>query len=126
MKQIFAALAAAVVIAASSGAFAMSPTKSMETGLGTVLTDSKGMTLYTFKKDTAGKSVCNGKCATAWPPLMADADAMTEGDYSVITRDDGSKQWAYKGMPLYGWFKDTKPGDTTGHGFKGIWDVARP
>ena len=91
-----------------------------------ILVDHNGMTLYTFKKDTAGKSVCNGKCATAWPPLMADADAMTEGDYSVITRDDGSKQWAYKGMPLYGWFKDTKPGDTTGHGFKGIWDVARP
>tara|TARA_B100000427_G_scaffold299877_1_gene281879 strand:- start:645 stop:1025 length:381 start_codon:yes stop_codon:yes gene_type:complete len=126
MKQIFAALAAACVIATSSGAFAMSPAQSMNTDLGPVLADSKGMTLYTFRKDKPGKSVCNGQCAALWPPLTAADGAMADGDYSVITRDDGSKQWAYKGMALYGWVKDKKPGDTTGNGVKGIWDVARP
>jgi len=89
---------------------------------------SNGMTLYTFDKDTAGsgKSVCNGQCATNWPPLMAaDADAAS-GDYSLVTRDDGKKQWALKGKPLYYWIKDTKPGDTTGEGVMGAWHVAKP
>ena len=76
--------------------------------------DAKGMTLYTFDKDSGGKSACNGPCATNWPPLMAGADAKAAGDWTVITRDDGSKQWAYKGKPLYTWVKDTKPGDNDG------------
>ena len=95
---------------------------------GGVLVGSNGMTLYTFDKDTAGsgKSVCNGQCATNWPPLMAaDADAAS-GDYSLVTRDDGKKQWALKGKPLYYWIKDTKPGDTTGEGVMGAWHVAKP
>jgi predicted lipoprotein with Yx(FWY)xxD motif len=93
-----------------------------------VLTGPNGMTLYTFDKDTAGsgKSVCNGPCATNWPPLMAtDADKAT-GDYAIITRDDGTKQWAIKGKPLYYWVKDTKPGDKTGDGFNKVWQVAKP
>jgi len=95
---------------------------------GGVLVGLNGMTLYTFDKDTAGsgKSVCNGQCATNWPPLMAaDADAAS-GDYSLVTRDDGKKQWALKGKPLYYWIKDTKPGDTTGEGVMGAWHVAKP
>jgi predicted lipoprotein with Yx(FWY)xxD motif len=87
------------------------------------------MTLYVFDRDTAGsgKSVCNGPCATNWPPLMAKANAAPTGDWSVVTRDDGSKQWAYKGRPLYFWAKDTKPGDKTGDGFlNNSWHVARP
>jgi len=95
---------------------------------GGVLVGSNGMTLYTFDKDTAGsgKSVCNGQCATNWPTLMAaDADAAS-GDYSLVTRDDGKKQWALKGKPLYYWIKDTKPGDTTGEGVMGAWHVAKP
>jgi len=68
-----------------------------------VLTNEAGMTLYTFDKDAAGsgKSVCNGPCAKNWPPLMAAADASASGDYSIVTRDEGGKQWAYKGKPLY-------------------------
>ena len=65
------------------------------------MTDAKGMTLYTFDKDAGGKSMCNGPCATNWPPLMAGADAKPSGDMTIITRDDGAKQWAYKGKPLY-------------------------
>lgn len=93
-----------------------------------VLTGANGMTLYTFDRDTAGsgKSVCNGPCAGNWPPLMAAAGAAGSGDYSVITRDDGGKQWTFKGKPLYFWAKDQKPGDKTGEGFNNIWRTARP
>jgi predicted lipoprotein with Yx(FWY)xxD motif len=99
------------------------PTKVMDG----VLTNSAGMTLYTFDKDTAGggKSVCNGPCAASWPPLLAAADAKARGDFSIITRDDGTKQWAYKGKPLYLWVKDSKPGDRTGDGFNNAWRLAR-
>jgi predicted lipoprotein with Yx(FWY)xxD motif len=93
-----------------------------------VLVDAKGMTLYTFDKDPAnsGKSECVAQCAKAWPPLMAPSDAKAMGEYSVITRADRMKQWAYKGKPLYTWVKDTKPGDMTGDGFRNVWRVARP
>ena len=90
-----------------------------------ILTDAKGMTLYTFAKDTAGVSNCNGNCAKNWPPLSAAADATAMGDWTVVTREDGIKMWAYKGMPLYGWIKDAKPGDTTGDGVgNGAWKIA--
>ena len=91
-----------------------------------VLTGPNGMTLYTFDKDMAGKSTCNGPCATNWPPLMAAETDKASGDYSVITRDDGKKQWAMKGKPLYYWVKDMKPGDKTGDGFNKVWQVAKP
>ena len=87
-----------------------------------------GMTLYTFARDTegSGKSACNGPCATNWPPLMAPDSAKPMGAYTVVTRDDGKKQWAYKGWPLYYWVKDTKAGDSTGDGVTGVWKIARP
>jgi predicted lipoprotein with Yx(FWY)xxD motif len=93
-----------------------------------VLVNADGMTLYTFDKDAggSGKSTCNGPCAANWPPLTARADAKAYGDWSIITRDDGGKQWAYKGKPLYGWIKDQKPGDRTGDGFNNAWRLARP
>jgi predicted lipoprotein with Yx(FWY)xxD motif len=93
-----------------------------------MLTNTAGMTLYTFDNDPAGggKSVCNGPCAANWPPVMAAADAKPSGDYTIVTRDDGAKQWAYKGKPLYLWAKDQKPGDKTGDGFNNVWQVAKP
>lgn len=93
-----------------------------------ILVGPNGMTLYTFDKDVAGsgKSVCNGPCATNWPPLMAAKDDSASGDFSTITRDDGSKQWALKGKPVYYWVKDSKPGDKTGDGFNSVWQVAKP
>ena len=93
-----------------------------------ILTGPNGMSLYTFDRDTAGsgKSVCNGPCATNWPPLMAGDMDKGSGDYSVITRDDGKKQWAFKGKPLYYWVKDAKPGDRTGDGVNKVWQLARP
>ncbi|MBC7780661.1 MAG: hypothetical protein H7125_11230 [Proteobacteria bacterium] len=91
-----------------------------------VLVDAKGMTLYTFDKDPMGKSVCNGGCAKNWPPLMATASDKSSGDYSVVTREDGSLQWAMRGKPLYTWIKDTKPGDRTGDRVGNTWSIARP
>lgn len=93
-----------------------------------VLVGPNGMTLYTFDRDTAGsgKSVCNGPCATNWPPLMASEMDKPAGDYTVVTRDDGKKQWAVKGKPLYYWIKDTKAGDKTGDGVQNVWHVVKP
>jgi len=103
------------------------PAKVADTAKGKALVDGKGMTLYVFDRDSAGKSACNGPCATNWPPLMASGDAKASGDWSVVTRDDGAKQWAYKGKPLYTWARDTKPGDTTGDGVNNnTWHIATP
>jgi predicted lipoprotein with Yx(FWY)xxD motif len=57
---------------------------------------------------------------------MALEDAKATGEFTVIVRDDGKKQWAFKGKPLYYWAKDTKPGDKTGDGFNKVWQVAKP
>jgi predicted lipoprotein with Yx(FWY)xxD motif len=103
------------------------PAQTTQTAMGPALADSRGMTLYTFDRDAAGKSNCTGKCAENWPPLKADGTSQPSGNWSVVTRDDGSKQWAYKGKPLYGWVKDQKPGDTTGNGVNNnTWHVAQP
>ena len=59
-------------------------------------------------------------------PSRASATDKARGDYSVITRDDGQLQWAFKGKPLYHWAKDSKPGDRTGDGFNQVWHLARP
>jgi predicted lipoprotein with Yx(FWY)xxD motif len=92
-----------------------------------VLTDAAGMTLYTFDKDSGGKSACNGPCAANWPPLIASAGSKAADDYSIIAREDGSEQWAYNGKPLYRWSKDQKPGDKTGDGLlNNQWHVAKP
>ena len=92
-----------------------------------VLTDKAGMTLYTFDKDTenSGKSVCNGNCANNWPPLAASVNDKPGGFWSIVTRDDGSLQWAYKGKPAYRWNKDQKPGDMTGDGFGNSWRIVK-
>ena len=100
--------------------------KTVDIGGKQVFTDANGMTLYTFDKDTQGngKSVCNGDCAVKWPPLMAAADAVDEGEFTVVTRDDGTKMWAHEGWPLYYWYEDTAAGDTKGDGVGGVWHLA--
>jgi predicted lipoprotein with Yx(FWY)xxD motif len=127
MKPFFACAASLTVLllAGYAGiASAQTPAK-MADGM---LTDSAGMTLYHFDKDTAGsgKSACNGPCETNWPPLTAADSDKASGDYSIVTRDDGKKQWAYKGKPLYTWKKDQKPGDKSGDGVNNVWHVAKP
>jgi predicted lipoprotein with Yx(FWY)xxD motif len=98
--------------------------KTADIGGKTVLTDANGMTLYTFDKDTAGVSNCYDQCATNWPPAMADAAAAADGDFTIVDRTDGTKMWAYKGLPLYLWKNDAKPGDVTGDGVGGVWHTA--
>jgi predicted lipoprotein with Yx(FWY)xxD motif len=117
--RLLAALSCALVLAACAG----TPAR-ME---GNALVGATGMTLYTFDRDAAnsGKSVCNGPCAANWPPLMASDAAKPTDGYTVIVRDDGKKQWAFKGKPLYFWAKDQKPGDKTGDGFNNVWHIAR-
>lgn len=102
--------------------------------VGSYLTGADGMTLYIFTKDTAGdgKSVCNGGCATNWPPLVVASldqvkvDSGATGALALATRDDGTKQVTYKGLPLYYFAADKAAGDTTGQGVGGVWFVAAP
>ncbi len=109
------------VVAFSGVAFAQAPAKMA----GGVMTDSAGMTLYSFDKDAGGKSSCNGPCAAIWPPLLVAGDAKASGEWTIVTRDDGTKQWAFKGKPIYKYSKDTKAGETTGDGFNGVWHAVK-
>ncbi len=90
------------------------------------LMDANKMTLYVFDKDSKGVSNCYDACAEKWPPLLGEKGMKLPHGYSLIERKDGTLQIAYKGMPLYLWFKDHNPGDMTGDGVKGVWHVARP
>ena len=102
------------------------PATTGETSKGKALVSGAGMTLYTFDRDTTGTSNCNDQCATKWPPLGAAADAKPSGDWSIVTRADGSKQWAYKGKPIYSYYKDGNPGDAGGDGVNNVWHIAAP
>lgn len=106
-------------------AFAQNPGATASTSKGAVLVDDKGMTLYTYDKDSSGKSACLGQCLVQWPAYLAPADAKPNGNWSLIGRREG-KQWAYKGKPLYLWQDDKKPGDVTGDGVNNVWRLARP
>ena len=108
---------------ASGVAMAAAPIKTV----GGMLVNTAGMTLYTFDNDTAGsgKSACNGPCAALWPPLMAGANDQPSGNYTLVTRDDGAKQWAYKGKPVYFYKPDTKAGDRTGDNFRDVWHIIK-
>lgn len=89
-----------------------------------MLVDASGMTVYTFDKDAAnsGKSACSGACASNWHAVQA-GDAPLVAPWSAITREDGTKQLAYKGKPLYTFVKDKKAGDKAGDKFKDMWHV---
>ncbi|MGA5272040.1 SCO0930 family lipoprotein [Streptomyces lydicamycinicus] len=100
--------------------------------IGTVVADSKGMTLYRFDKDTPdpAKSNCNGSCATTWPPVPADGATAPAGidksKLGSVTRADGVKQLTIAGWPAYRYIKDTKAGDTKGQGVGGTWNALAP
>ena len=91
-----------------------------------ILVDAAGRTVYTFDKDAAnsGKSACSGPCAALWPPVVVGLTQPVV-PYSVISRDDGSKQITYQGKPLYLYASDQKLGDRLGDGFKDIWHVVK-
>jgi len=103
--------------------------------LGEILVGPTGMTLYTFRNDADGNSNCNGGCAANWPPLVGGFDPAgilpalgdgVSGEVTLFERADGGAQVVLDGMPLYYWRNDFVPGDATGDGVGGNWDVARP
>ena len=122
MKALLIAAALAVF---ATVAVAADPPAKVTAG---VFVSPKGMTLYTFDKDVAGsgKSACNGQCAFNWPPLAAPSDAQPQGNFSLIQREGGGLQWAYKGKPLYTFIGDANPGDNNGKGVNGVWQIATP
>jgi predicted lipoprotein with Yx(FWY)xxD motif len=103
-------------------------------GLGQILVDSQGNTLYLFQKDTGTKSECSGACASAWPPLRVSGkpSAGTGANASMLgttPRSDGKPQVTYNGHPLYLFSGDSKPGDTSGQGvnaFGALWYAVSP
>lgn len=103
------------------------PARYVLTKQGLKLVDLKGMTLYFYARDTSGKtSSCEGKCAEAWIPLAAPVNAQATGDFTPITRNDGSKMWAFRYRPLYTSVADKAPGEANGTATTLQWRIARP
>ncbi len=102
----------------TTSAFMHSPTTA-----GTVLTTANGMTLYTYDKDTVGQSACYGDCAQYWHPYLSNGTSMPSGKMTLVTRSDGSQQWAYDGRPLYTFTQDTSAGQVNGNNFHNNWHV---
>jgi predicted lipoprotein with Yx(FWY)xxD motif len=104
------------------------------TGLGNILVDSQGRTVYLFEKDSGTTSTCSGGCATAWPPLRASGkptagSGAKASSLGTTPRSDGKPQVTYNGHPLYGYQGDSKAGDTNGQGinaFGAPWYVLSP
>jgi predicted lipoprotein with Yx(FWY)xxD motif len=90
-----------------------------------LLADAKGMTVYTYDKDTKGKSDCYGECAEYWPPVKATAKDKPVGDLTIIKRSNGGLQWADAGKPLYTFVNDKKPGDVTGDNKNNVWHIVK-
>jgi predicted lipoprotein with Yx(FWY)xxD motif len=124
-KFAFIAAAAALLAACASNPTASAPPLAVKNGM---LVNDKGLTVYTFDKDVAnsGKSVCNDKCAVNWPPVLAKPSDQAQGAYTIVVRDDGKRQWAYKGKPVYTWPEDQEPGDKYGDNKNNIWHVVKP
>ena len=130
IRRSLASLAVIAVLFGAGAARADVIKVSKKAKVGSYLTDSKGMTLYTFKKDTAGKSDCTGECLEKWPAYH-DAKIQVGGklsakEFGTITREDGKEQTTFKGKPLYYFAGDKKPGDTNGQGVRDLWVVAKP
>jgi predicted lipoprotein with Yx(FWY)xxD motif len=102
-------------------------------GVGTVLVDSSGLTLYELASESGGTIMCTASCATTWPPLLlpAGVSSATAGSgvsaskLGTISRPDGGTQITYGGMPLYLFVSDQSPGQDTGQGVEGF-HVATP
>jgi predicted lipoprotein with Yx(FWY)xxD motif len=121
------------------GATAATPTPKAtigvaSSGLGTILVDSQGRTLYLFKADRGTTSACSGACAAAWPPLLSTGKptAASGANASLVgsaKRSDGTTQVTYAGHPLYRFTQDEKPGETNGEGlnaFGAAWFALSP
>ena len=113
----------AFLLAALFGVAAVQANPTIETN--GVLSNRDGRTLYTFDKDSAGKSNCSGGCAAAWPAFTVGNASLAGGDFSIVVRDDGTQQWAIQGKPLYFFAGDARPGDINGDNQGGVWHALR-
>jgi len=86
------------------------------------LADATGRTVYTFDKDTAGKSNCSGGCLAMWPAFTAKPNAVAKGEFGLIDAN-GARQWTVNGKPLYYFAGDAKAGERNGDGKGGVWHV---
>jgi len=121
-------LLTAAVLAGCATTPAPAPTMTPARMADGVMVNVRGMTLYTFDQDVvgSGKSACNDDCAKKWPPLfVAAAEAGASGDFSIVKRDDGRRQWAFRGKPLYTWPDDLAPGEKYGDNYLKVWHVVR-
>ena len=112
--------------AVSATAAAKVGVKTMSVGGTTVLTSSKGLTLYSFAPDTSTKSVCNGTCASQWPPVTTTTTAV-KAPFATIKRADGATQLTFHGRPMYTFIGDKSAGQANGNGlnaFGGLWHEA--
>ncbi len=116
--------ATALAIAASGASAASLISVSSDIGKVVASADT-GLTLYTFRQDAKNQSNCYNDCAAAWPPFSASASDSPAGALGIIERNDGTRQWALNGKPLYFWAGDSAKGDATGDGVGGVWDVVR-
>ncbi|HEX7042290.1 MAG TPA: hypothetical protein VF189_03490 [Patescibacteria group bacterium] len=92
-----------------------------------VVTDAKGMTLYTYDKDTTSQSTCYSTCAKNWPPYLVSGTAPSTmpAHLGTTKRTDGTVEYTWNNHPLYYYIGDKKAGDTTGDGVGGVWHVAK-
>jgi predicted lipoprotein with Yx(FWY)xxD motif len=139
-NTLIAGVTALVAVALVGSAFAAKPTarsatvSTARTGLGQIIVDGRGRSLYLFEKDTRGHSACSGTCAAYWPPFLTNgkSTAIKGAKASLlgsIRRSDGSRQVTYAGHPLYFFSGDTKRGQTAGeglHNFGAGWYVLTP
>ena len=130
MRPLISAALAATVLMTAGAALAANPPSTpaeisvFEEGSGYIFRTNDGLPLYTFDKDTPGKSACEGPCAQAWPPVPAPANARTVAEWTPIARP-GGRQWAYKGKPVYTFARDTAS-SITGDGVGGVWHMVKP
>src|SRR4051794_33191291 len=140
--KLLTTIAFGMVVAATAAAFAFAGSTASgrtklavgKTGLGRILVDSKGITLYDFLPDKGTTSVCYGPCAALWPPLLTHSKPIAGAGVrasllGTTKRKDRKLEVTYNGHPLYYWVGDHKPGQTTGQGvnqFGGPWWVLSP
>lgn len=134
-----AVLALAALLALSAVAVPMALARGTKTVAGeatapslhkTVLTNTKGLTLYTLSGETNGKFICTGACLKAWPPLLVAAGTTPKGPVKLgtIKRPEGKTQVTYKGMPIYTFSGDSRKGEANGEGLRdvGVWHAVTP
>lgn len=128
-KRVIALLASVLMLILVGGSVLAASTSvnvAENARLGTILVNAQGFTLYHLTAENAGKIVCTAACTKLWPPLLSSSMPAAEssvpaGSLSLVSRPGGTKQVAYKGMPLYMFAHDTAAGQTNGQGFKGVW-----